>query len=926
MAFTFEAVSDNNTKRILVLNSYHEGYYWTDRIMDGIHTVIDPRDDVELFINYMDTKRISDDAHFQNLFNLYKDKYSLQKVDAIISTDDHALDFLLKYRDELFPDVPVIFNGINDYHPSKIAGQKLITGLAETYDIRGTLELMLRLHPWTETIVVVSDNTITGRKITGLVENASLDYVERIRFLYFSYMAKDEISQALGRLSSDTLVLWASYLRTPDGLSISSRESVRLITTSSNVPVYCIFDVVGLGVVGGKVTSPNEQGNLAAEMVLRILDGEDIDNIPVITNPSLINLFDYNAMQRFGISENELPSESVILNRPYSVYEKYKWTIWGVLVFLLLLIAIIISLGYYIQKRKRAEQALQESEERFRTLYYENPSMYFTIDAGGIIISVNQYGAIQLGYTIDELTGKPVTDVFYEEDRESARNYVEACLAQPEEIHRWNLRKVRKDGSILWVREAARLIQDSDGQPRILIVCEDITESYELSEKLIYLASHDALTGLANRRGFEQRAEQLITSSHHEGYEHAFCFMDLDQFKIINDTCGHAAGDEMLRQLTSVLHDCVRQRDILARLGGDEFGILIEHCTLEHAQRIATSVKNAIQDYQFIWEGQSFKVGVSIGLVAINRETTSLGELLMDADAACYIAKEMGRNRIHIYHVKDSEIAKRHGEMQWVAQIHDALEHDRFCLYAQTIIPLDDNSYNYYEVLIRLEDENKKIIEAGVFLAAAERYNLISKLDRWVIHETFSLLVNNPEFLNHTTFCSINISGQSLTENDFMDFVLTQFDESGVEGSKICFEITETAAISSMKTATKFISVLKGIGCRFALDDFGSGLSSFGYLKNLSVDYLKIDGMFVRDMIDDPIDHAMVKSINEIGHVMGMKTIAEFVENDMVGGMLREMGVNYAQGYGISKPQLLEELIEKQNKVTKIGLARKIIN
>jgi EAL domain-containing protein (putative c-di-GMP-specific phosphodiesterase class I) len=282
------------------------------------------------------------------------------------------------------------------------------------------------------------------------------------------------------------------------------------------------------------------------------------------------------------------------------------------------------------------------------------------------------------------------------------------------------------------------------------------------------------------------------------------------------------------------------------------------------------------------------------------------------------MAKDKGRNCIHVYSGEDTELTRRHGEMQWVTRLHRALDEDRFCLYAQPIVPLDSRTDKHYELLIRMKDEKGKIIRPGAFLPAAERYNLITQLDRWVIGKAIDLLRAHPAFVNQIRFVSINLSGQSLADNNILNFIISQLDASGLEGDMICFEITETAAISNLISAQKFISTLKEIGCHFALDDFGSGFSSFGYLKNLPVDYLKIDGMFVKDIVDDPIDHAMVKSINEIGQVMGMQTIAEFVENDEIKGMLREIGVNYAQGYGIGRPLPFDELLGRSNNVSDI--------
>lgn len=443
----------------------------------------------------------------------------------------------------------------------------------------------------------------------------------------------------------------------------------------------------------------------------------------------------------------------------------------------------------------------------------------------------------------------------------------------------------------------------------------DRMESVRLEEaarseaRLRYQASHDALTGLFNRHEFERRAKLLISKIQNSKGEHALCFMDLDQFRVVNDTCGHIAGDELLRQLGHVLKDSVRKSDILARLGGDEFGILMENCTADQAKRTVTELQQAIQDFQFSWEKKSFRIGVSIGLVSFSGTTSSITEVLKQADAACYMAKDLGRNRIHVYQPEDTQIEQRHGEMQWVTRINHALEENRYILYAQNIVPLNQSTEIHYELLLRMIDEHGKIIPPNIFLPAAERYDLMHKLDVWVVDHAFALIASHPDFIEQIHFISINLSGQSITNVNFLNSVIAQIKALGIEASKICFEVTETAAISNLRAASNFISRLRELGCHFALDDFGSGLSSFGYLKNLPVDYLKIDGMFVRDIVEDPIDNAMVKSINDIGHVMGMKTIAEFVENSEIKSMLREIGVDYAQGYDIGRPRPFEEIL-----------------
>jgi diguanylate cyclase (GGDEF)-like protein len=386
------------------------------------------------------------------------------------------------------------------------------------------------------------------------------------------------------------------------------------------------------------------------------------------------------------------------------------------------------------------------------------------------------------------------------------------------------------------------------------------------------------------------------------------CYMDLDQFKVVNDTCGHLAGDELLRQLGSLLQKVVRKTDVVARLGGDEFAVLMENCTFDDAHRVTSLIQKEIEDYRFVWEGRSFRIGVSMGLVQITTKYTDFTEVLKLADVACYVAKEKGRNRIHVHYDDDEELAKRQGEMQWVNKVQDAIDENRFKIYAQLIEPLIGNENKHYELLLRMVDEQGGIIPPGAFLPPAERYQLIVKVDMWMIKNALHIIRNNPGFLEGVSFLSINLSGQSIANNDFLTFITENLRTLGEHSAKICFEITETAAISNLEQANEFINELKVLGCRFALDDFGSGLSSFGYLKNLKVDYLKIDGIFVKDIASDPIDHAMVKAINEIGQVMGMKTIAEFVETTEIKQILLTMGVDYAQGYAIHKPQPIEEL------------------
>ena len=560
-----------------------------------------------------------------------------------------------------------------------------------------------------------------------------------------------------------------------------------------------------------------------------------------------------------------------------------------------------------ITEEKRITAALAASEIRFRTLYDDTPAMFFNTSSDGTILTVNEYGANQLGYEVSELKGKDVNIVIHENDRTFAQEKIKQCFEMPDIVHRWDLRKVHKHGHIIMVRESVRVVNDTQGEPSLFIVCEDISEAFRLSEELSYQATHDALTGLVNRSEFERRLQRVIEANQSMSGQHAICYLDLDQFKVINDTCGHLAGDELLRQLSEILLSEVRKRDTLARLGGDEFGVLMEHCDIGHARRVTDALRAKVEEFRFVWQDKKFSIGVSIGLVPISVEIGNVNDVLSAADAACYAAKDAGRNRVHIYSVDDKQVSQHRGEMKWVSKINQALEDDLFALYYQKIVPVDQKIGHgeHYELLIRMHGKDGEVIPPGAFLPAAERFGLSAKIDHWVVSSAFTWLATHPAKQKKLELCTINLSGQTLGNDDFMKYLIDKLDENLVDPNKICFEITETSAIANLSHAIRFIKKIREKGCRFALDDFGSGVSSFGYLKNLPVDFLKIDGAFVRDIKTDRIDRAMVKSINEIGQIMGKKTIAEFVENDAILQELKKIGVDYAQGYGIAKPRAL---------------------
>jgi len=562
-----------------------------------------------------------------------------------------------------------------------------------------------------------------------------------------------------------------------------------------------------------------------------------------------------------------------------------------------------------IEERQRLEESLFAEKELAQVTLESIGDAVITTDAQGNVRYFNPIAERLTGWKAHEVQGVPLSTVFLIVDSvtgEPVENPINKALLEQRIVSlAHNTILIAHDGTEYPIADSAAPIRDRKGQIiGAVMVFHDVTESRYLSRQLSWEASHDALTGLINRRRFEQHLVEAIASVEDSHQQHALCYLDLDQFKVINDTAGHIAGDELLRQITTLLQKGVPGNDTLARLGGDEFGLLLTQCPLSQATQIAENLKDLVHQFRFIWNGNTFIIGVSIGVVAIDHTTQNLMELLGAADAACYAAKARGRNCVHIYRLDDGELIKQRGERQLISKITRALETNSFCLYYQKIVSITSKPLvEHYEILLRMRDEDGKIVSPNEFIPAAERYGLITEIDCWVIETFFCNYHKLPEkdVLSQGLY-TINLSGASISNNQFLRFLIEQFSRYRVPPQTIGFEITETAAIANFEQARYFISELKKIGCRFALDDFGSGLSSFAYLMNLPVDYLKIDGAFVKNISQNLISQALVEGFNRIAHAMNLETIAEFVEDETILEKLREIGVDYAQGYGIARP------------------------
>ena len=614
-----------------------------------------------------------------------------------------------------------------------------------------------------------------------------------------------------------------------------------------------------------------------------------------------------------------------------------------------------------ITERKRAEQAVFAEKERAQVTLQSIGDAVISTDADGRIEYINPVAESLTAWTLEEARGRPIGEVLSlvnEITREPIENPLLCVLGGGET-------SAPADHSVLITRAGHEVaIQESaapicDRQGRVIgavIVFHDVTKERRLKRALSYQASHDALTGLINRREFDNRLHAAVLSAQRGEGAYALLYIDLDQFKVVNDTCGHQAGDRLLRDVTGLLQSRVRASDTIARLGGDEFGVLLEGCTVEQSARIAEGIRQAIRDYRFVWGATTLSVGASVGVVQITPETESVANVMSAADIACYAAKDEGRNRVHLYE-SDGIFHLRHREMHWVARVTRAAEENRLELYFQPIRPIGRASATpFYELLVRLRDDDGRLVSPGEFIPAAERYNVMSVIDRWVVQRAIERLKEwasrclSARTLNVSSLrrapaqearaggavatdgqwhgpelcavaevpaadsaelllprLAVNLSGTSLNEQSFIDFVLQQVGDETL-AQALCFEITETAAVTSLSNATFVMRELKARGCKFSLDDFGTGLSSFMYLKTLPVDYLKIDGQFISQVAEDPVDRSMVEAICKVGKALGIETVAECVESQAVLDELKRIGIDYAQGYFLSRPEPIDRL------------------
>ena len=563
------------------------------------------------------------------------------------------------------------------------------------------------------------------------------------------------------------------------------------------------------------------------------------------------------------------------------------------------------------QARRSAEEAVFQEKERAQVTLQSIGDAVIRTGPEGRIEYLNPVAERLTGWTADEARGRPLIEVVHliDERTHLPADPMRGLFGRGEAVPSEHLVLVMRSGDQIAVQPTAAPIDDAQGSAvGAVFVFRDVTQERHLKRALSYQASHDALTGLINRREFDRRLQAAVTRVQRGESPHALLYLDLDQFKLVNDTCGHQAGDRLLRNVTGLLRARVRASDSIARLGGDEFGILLADCTLEHAIHIGDSARQAIHTYRFGWGSNTLSVGASIGIVEITRDTLSAASVMSAADIACYAAKEAGRNRVHVY--TSGGASSREREMHWASRVTRAVEEGRLELHFQSISAVAaarPGLESFYELMVRLRDEQGRLILPGEFIPAAERYNVMSAIDRWVVQRAIEIVRGRLGECGAAPLLAVNLSGNSLSDPSFLEFVLEHAHDAAVARC-LCFEVTETAAVTNLSDAAYFMQELRGRGCKFALDDFGSGLSSFMYLKTLPVDFLKIDGQFVTHMAESPVDRSMIEAIASIGRALGIATVAECVESEEVLAAIRRIGVDFAQGYLFGRPQPVSQL------------------
>ena len=890
---------------ILVIHSQNSELSLTKQQQEGIDTgFAEINDRSHVFHEFLNNK--NDSGLNQREFISYiNKKYAKVPIDLLMVVDDPSLELVLQQRDRFLTDTPVVFLGIENVR-QELLDTPWLTGAIENYAVVETAIEATR-QMWTNTIIVVNDSSETDKLGSDRIKEIEQRLNRTLKVELVNDLAIDEIESRLGGYPDHLPILLLDRLDRKDSQEILSDPAIdtKILKDRIPNPIYVKDEAfLGEGAVGGKIFDRQYHARQAVELAQKILNGARPDEIgPIVTEKNRW-IFNYRQLLQYNIKLDLLPEDSELLYVEPPFHVKYKTF---VLITAFGLFCSILTIFLLIEKMRRrgiANKTLQENEQRYKDLAQAGANVFWELDeklhysylSGDIEDLCGLKPAELLGHSPLALhSSSSRLDVDWELFKQITQT------RKPFKNFTFSLRD-RNDGVRIFKINGNPLYDLNNKFKGYRGVKQEITAEQNLYKKIAYQATYDDLTGLLNRREFNEKLRNSVHKAQKYATESVLCYLDLDRFKIVNDTAGHLVGDRLLSELAQLLQNMIRKEDTLGRLGGDEFGLLLEGCSIREAEQVSEQLIDAINNYRLKWENVEFDVGVSIGMVGISQKSTDADELLSRADLACYQAKNLGRGRVYVAENNHQELDLQQAQMGHIANVSQAIKENRFYLVKQLIKPIVNNGQQrrHYELLLRLKDRSGNLIKPEEFIPVAERYGVITIVDRWVLKATLDAYTKY--FAAERALVSINLSGASINDERFTNFAIDLIEKSQVSGECLCFEITETAAISQISHAQKFISKMKALGVKFALDDFGSGVSSFGYLKSLSVDYLKIDGSLIKAIINEDYDRAIVNSINEVAHLMGIKTIAEFVENDRILKRLTEISIDYAQGYVTGKP------------------------
>ena len=861
--------------------------------------------DPQLYHEYLETPTPLEQTQRQEFIQYLNKKYPNREFDLLMVVEEPSLEFAIAHHQDIFPEIPVVFLGVDELN-QKVLDTPWLTGVVEDRSIVATA-LEAARQTWTNTVIIINDTSKRSRANLEKIEAIENNSDRSLKVEVLNDLTPNNLKEELSSYPASIPIVLLGQLyrnRTEKTLLDPSLDTQKLRKLVAN-PIYTDDAArLGNGVVGGKIFDEDYHVRQGVELAHKMLQGVKPDEIgPFFTDKNRW-IFDYRQLLEHDVKLELLPQDSELLYVETPVYVKYKTLILAVASILLssfMAIALLIGRGH---KRELANKILQENEQRYKDLAEAGANVFWELDERLRYSYISGSLEDLCGLQPAQMRGKyppqlhrnnPRLDVNWESFERITKT------RQPFKNFTFSLQDTQ-EGIRIFKVNGNPLFDEQHNFLGYRGVQQEITAEQNLYQKIAYQAAYDDLTGLLNRREFNRKLEYSVQKAQQYGTDSVLCYLDLDRFKIVNDTAGHLVGDRLLSELAKLLKGMIRKEDTLGRLGGDEFGLLLEGCSVAEAEQICEQLIRAITNYRLKWKTVEFDVGVSIGMVEICSRTEDAAELLSRADLACYQAKNLGRGRVYVVEDSDRTLDLQQTQMSHIANVSQAIKEKRFYLVKQLIKPMMrcNEQRQHYELLLRLKDRNGNLIAPEEFIPVAERYGVITIIDRWVLEA--ALECYQQYFAARQDLVSINLSGASINDERFTRYAIDLIKNSQVSGDCLCFEITETAAIAQMNYARQFMLAMKELGVKFALDDFGSGLSSFSYLKNLPIDYLKIDGSLVRALPDEEYDRAIVSSINDVAHLMGIKTIAEFVETERILEQIDKISIDYAQGYITGKP------------------------